>query len=434
MFAPIDFSRIETALRSPSGWAELALVAACFLVAWLLNRRVRVRSSSEAELIQAGLGGINRVLFPAVTLILLVIAFAVFRRWHPPFFIAIALPLTIALAAVRIIVYALHGLFGAPAWLPASERAIALTIWGLALLYFIGALPEAASALDSLHIPIGNKRVSALEILHGILAVVLTVAVTLWLSGLIEQRMLRASKLDDNVRAVLSKFLRAILTAIGVLFALQVAGIDLTLLTVFGGALGVGIGLGLQKLASNYISGFAILLDRSIRVGDMITVDGRTGVVARVTSRYVVVRNLDGVEAIVPNDTLATTTVLNHTYSNKDTRVAIPVQVSYDSDLDVALRLLTEAAVAEPRALPAPNEPAAFVVRFADSGIDLELGAWIDDPEIGQLGLRSAINRRIWTAFQANGIKIPFPQREYRVLAADGSSVPVARPAGTPTD
>ena len=420
MFAPIDFGHIETALASPAGWAELAIVGACFLAGWLLDRRVRLESSSEAELVRVGLGGVNRVLFPLVTLLLLTVAYAVFRHWQPPFFISIALPLTIALAAIRILVYALHGLFGTPSWLPVSERVIAFGIWGLALLYFTGVLPELRTVLASMEIPIGSKRVDLLEILHGIIAVVLTVSVTLWLSGLVEQRLLRATHLDTNVRAVLSKFIRALLVVVGVLFGLQAVGIDLTLLTVFGGALGVGIGLGLQKLASNYIAGFAILLDRSIRVGDMITVDNRVGVVAKVNARYVVLRSLDGVEAIVPNDTLATTTVLNHSYSNKDVRMAIPVQVSYDSDIDLALQLMVDAARAEPRVRPTPGPPEAFVVRFADSGIDLELGLWINDPENGQLNLRSAINRRIWTAFQARGIKIPFPQREYRVLGADG--------------
>ena len=337
MFAPIDYSHIETALASLSGWAELAIVGACFLAGWLLDRRMHVESSSEAELVRVGLGGVNRVLFPLATLILLIVAYAVFRHWQPPFFIAIALPLTIALAAIRIIVYALQGLFGTPSWLPVSERVIAFGIWGLALLYFTGVLPELRTMLASLEIPIGSKRVDLLEILHAVIAVVLTVSVTLWLSGLVEQRLLRATHLDTNVRAVLSKFIRALLIVVGVLFGLQAVGIDLTLLTVFGGALGVGIGLGLQKLASNYIAGFAILLDRSIRVGDMITVDNRTGIVAKVNARYVVLRSLDGVEAIVPNETLATTTVLNHSYSNKDVRMAIPVQVSYDSDIDLAL-------------------------------------------------------------------------------------------------
>jgi small-conductance mechanosensitive channel len=148
----------------------------------------------------------------------------------------------------------------------------------------------------------------------------------------------------------------------------------------------------------------------------MITVDNRFGIVAKVTSRYVIVRSLDGVEAVVPNETLVTTTVLNHSYSNREIRMALTVQVGYDSDVDLALKLMEDAAKAEPRVLKAPNGPAAFLVRFADSGIDLELGVWINDPENGQLNLRSALNQAIWRAFRANGIKIPFPQRELRVV------------------
>ena len=267
-----------------------------------------------------------------------------------------------------------------------------------------------------MEIPLGTRHISVYEILKGAVVVVLTLAVTLWLSGLVEQRLQRAPNLDTNLRAVLAKFVRALLLALGVLIALQAVGIDLTLLTVFGGALGVGIGLGLQKLASNYIAGFTILLDRSIRLGDMVTVDNRHGVVTKVTSRYVVVRSLDGIDAIVPNETMVTTTVLNHSYSSKDVRLGVPVQVSYDSDVDRALQLMTEAAQREPRVLQAPNPPAAFVVRFAESGIDLELGVWICDPENGQLNLRSALNQSIWRSFKANGIRIPFPQREMRIL------------------
>jgi small-conductance mechanosensitive channel len=145
-------------------------------------------------------------------------------------------------------------------------------------------------------------------------------------------------------------------------------------------------------------------------------VDNRHGVVTKVTSRYVVVRSLDGIDAIVPNETMVTTTVLNHSYSSKDVRLGVPVQVSYDSDVDRALQLMTEAAQREPRVLQAPNPPAAFVVRFAESGIDLELGVWLGDPENGQLNLRSALNQSIWRSFKANGIRIPFPQREMRIL------------------
>jgi small-conductance mechanosensitive channel len=402
------------------------VVGACFALGWLLDRRVQLQSASEAALVQVGLSGINRVLMPLATLLLLLVAQAVFRHWHPPFFLAIALPLAVALAIIRLLVFTLRRLFGTPSWLTASERAISFTIWGMVLLYFTGVLPEVRAELSEITIPIGSNPLSVYEILRGTLAVVLTVGVTLWLSGLIERRLMHATKLDTNVRAVLGKFVRAILMVAGVLFALQAVGIDLTVLAVFGGALGVGIGLGLQKLAGNYISGFTILLDRSIRVGDMITVDGRTGVVSRVAARYVVVRNLDGIDAIVPNDLLATTTVLNHSYTSKDVRMSIPVQVSYDSDVERALQLLVEAASAQPRALRTPSPPEAFVVRFGENGVELELGLWIGDPENGQLGLRSAINRRLLRAFADAGITIPFPRREIRIVDAGAAAAPGA--------
>ena len=185
----------------------------------------------------------------------------------------------------------------------------------------------------------------------GVFAVILTLIVTLWLSGLIEQRLISATSFDTNTKAVLAKFVRALLLVVGLLVALQSIGFDLTLLAVFGGALAVGVGLGLQKLAANYIAGFTILLDRSIRLGDMITVDGRYGVVSRVTSRYVVLKSLDGVEAIVPNETLITTTVLNHSYTAPEVRIGIPMQVAYDTDIELALKLMVDATQAEPRVM-----------------------------------------------------------------------------------
>jgi small-conductance mechanosensitive channel len=210
------------------------------------------------------------------------------------------------------------------------------------------------------------------------------------------------------------------------LIALQAIGLDLTILSVFGGALGVGIGLGLQKLASNYIAGFVILMDRSIRLGDLVTVSDRQGVVTSVTSRYCVVRSLDGVEAIVPNETLVTTTVLNHSFSAKDVRVAIVIPVAYGTDLERALAVLCEVARDHPRVDSEPaRAPAAFIVRFGENGIDLELGVWIRDPENGQLNVKSEINLAVWKAFQAAGIAVPFPQREVRLVGT--AALPQAR-------
>jgi len=430
MIAAPDLSRFGTALATPAGWVDLGLVLACFAAGWALDRRVEIKSSSDAGIVRVGVGGANRLFFPLVTLALLVVALAAFRRWHVSIFLSTAIPLTVALGAIRLLVYAMRKLFGTPKWLPASERFVAYSIWGIVLLQFLGVLSGLWEELDAMTLPIGSRSVSVLDLVKGSVVVVLTIAAALWLSGFVEQRLQRAESLDGNLRVVLSKFFRALLLAAGVLFALQAVGIDLTLLSVFGGALGVGIGLGLQKLASNYIAGFTILLDRSIRLGDLVTVDGRFGVVTEVTSRYVVVRNLDGVEAVVPNETLVTTTVLNHSYSSRNTRVTMPVQVSYDSDVDRALALMLEAARAEPRVLGEPNGPAAFLVRFAESGIDLELGVWIDDPENGQLGLKSSINRTILRSFHANGIAIPFPRREIRLLpSGDGAAAVAADPS-----
>ena len=425
MLTSIDFGRVESALATPAGWIELGLAFLCFAVGWAVDRRFSITREGAPEVVRLGLGGVNRLIFPLVSLVLVVGATAFFAHFHPVFFLAAALPLVIALGLIRLLVYALRGIFGDAPWMKTSERAISFSIWVFVILYFLGILQDVRAQLEAMQIPIGRGHVSVLELGRGILVVIITIAAALWLSGLVDSRLIRTGAIDMNLRVVLSKSVRAVLLVIGVLFALQAVGFDLTLLSVFGGALGVGIGLGLQKLASNYIAGFTILLDRSVRMGDMITVDGRHGIVTSVTSRYVVVRSLDGVEAIVPNETLVTTTVLNHSYTSKNARVALTLQISYDSDIELALKIMTDAANAHERVLKTPTPPGAFVVRFAENGIDLELGFWVGDPENGLGELRSAIYRAIFRAFKQHGIRIPFPQRETRILE---SSPPPAGP------
>ena len=432
MMTSITFDRVQTALSSPAGWIELGVALACFAIGWAAARRFSMTREHAPEVVRVGIGGVNRLIFPLVSLLLVVAATSVFVHFHPAIFLPAALTLAIALAIIRLLVYALRGVFGNAEWMQTSERAISFSIWALVVLYFLGVLQDVGAQLDAMQIPLGRSHVSVLELAKGLLVVVVTIAAALWLSGLIESRLIRAGAIDPNLRVVLSKFVRALLLVIGLLFALQAVGIDLTLLSVFGGALGVGIGLGLQKLASNYIAGFTILLDRSIRMGDMITVDGRHGIVTSVTSRYVVVRSLDGVEAIVPNETLVTTTVLNHSYTSKNGRVALALSISYDSDLDLALKIMVDAANAQERVLKAPNAPAAFVVRLGENGIDLELGFWVGDPENGHAELRSTLNRTIFARFKEHGIRIPFPQREMRIQNVSPPENPAAPVASSP--
>jgi len=431
--APLDPARLQAALATSRGWADLALVGLCIGVAWAFDRRLAARARAREHTpgarhhLQAGVG---RVVFSLVALLLLALDRVIYKYfWGVPVFVDIAIPMLVALAVIRVLLYGMRKLFARQAWLKTSERAIAFTIWGLVVLYFIGVLPEIARELDELVLPIGKTSISLLTVGKSIAAVVATLIVTLWLSNLLEARLQSATSFDNNIKAVLAKFLKAVLLIVGVLVALQAIGFDLTLLTVFSGALGVGIGLGLQKLAANYIAGFTILLDKSIRLSDMITVDNRHGVVSRVTARYVVVRSLDGVEAIVPNETLVTTTVLNHSSSAREARGAVTIQIGYDADLDTALRLMEEAARVEQRVLTAPNPPLAIVTGFMDSGIGLELGFWIRDPEMGQGALKSAINRRILGAFRENRIEIPYPRRDIHWVDLEKSSGP---PAGAP--
>jgi small-conductance mechanosensitive channel len=225
--------------------------------------------------------------------------------------------------------------------------------------------------------------------------------------------------MDASLRLALIKTVRTLLLILAVLFALPAVGIDLTVLSVFGGALGVGLGLGLQKIASNYVSGFIILLDRSIRPGDMITVGTSYGEVSQLNTRYTLLRSLDGTEIIIPNENLLTSTVINHSFTKRDVRIKLPIQISYESDVEHVREILKTIALDHPRVLKTEGyTPVVLLTEFAASGINLELGIWIDDPEDGQGNLRSELNLAIWQAFQREGISIPYPRSDIHLIPA----------------
>ncbi|MDN0084797.1 mechanosensitive ion channel [Crenobacter sp. SG2305] len=300
-----------------------------------------------------------------------------------------------------------------------SEHVLATTLWIGFISWAIGFDHFVLDWLDSVAFTVGKTRLSLLTMISTLLWVSVIMICSLWVSKLAEARVMKLQQVDLNLRIVITKLLRTVLVVVGVLVALPVLGVDLSVLSVFGGALGVGLGFGLQKIASNYVSGFIILLDRSIRVGDRLMVDNRVGYVSKLTSRYVVLKGLDGSEALVPNDTLISNTVLNQSYSDKAMWASLSIQVGYSTDLDVALGILAEAAKEHPRVMRTPG-PGAYVTAFAESGINLDLGFWVADPENGFMGLKSDLYLAIWRRFKQEGIEIPFPQREVRILA-DGS-------------
>jgi len=322
---------------------------------------------------------------------------------------------------VRLIVYSLRYVFQGNDSIRVWERTAAWLIWGAFAFHITGLLPHIHAALEGLSFEAAGHRFSVWLLLQALAVIVAAVIVSLALARLVESRLLRLEQMNLSLRMALAKAARTVLLILAVLVALPAVGIDLTVLSVFGGALGVGIGFGLQKVASNYVSGFIILLDRSVRIGDLITVDNRYGEVEEINTRYTLIRSVDGTESIVPNETLITETVVNHSLSQPAVRVALPVQVSYDADLELAQALMLEAARGHPRVVQDDDEklPRVFLKDFADNGILLELGVWIRDPSEGQNNLRSDINWAIWRSFKAAGIQIPFPQRVVHLAARE---------------
>lgn len=401
---------------------QLALLACSLAVAWGASRLLARRYLRPAGVAKVGLGGVHRVVFPLLALLLVLLGRSLLRNWHSINLLNIVVPLLFAWMLISLVVYALRQVFSPSSWLHGSERFIAMAVWAGFALHLTGLLPEIFEAMDHLGFRVGKQQISLLMIVSGVLSILVTMLGAMWLGRVLENKIMAAANLELNLRVVLSKLTRAVLVVIGVLVALPLVGIDITVLSVFGGAVGVGIGFGLQKIASNYVSGFIILLDRSIHPGDVLTVDGRFGKVSQLTARYLVLQSTDGTESIIPNETLVSSTVVNHTYTNRQIRIGIPVQVSYQSDLQRAMEIMKQAAGNQPRVLTDP-EAKVYLKSFGDNGIDLELGIWINDPEQGQLNLCSDINMEIWRKFREANIEIPYPQRDIRIINAQQGAV-----------
>ncbi|MBE0619341.1 MAG: mechanosensitive ion channel [Burkholderiales bacterium] len=408
-------------LHDPQVVWQIAILLSCFVLAWAVGRALRLSKVEADGIWKFGVGGLRRILFPAVALIPLSLSIGLLKRWIEVDLLRLFVPLLVSLLLVRLFFYLLRHVFAKDSILRPFERAIAVLVWGGLVLHVSGVLPDVIDFLDDVSFHLGTQKLTLWLVLQGVFWVIITLLAAMWLSGTIEARLMRAESLHSSLRVVFSRLATAALVLLAVIIVLPLLGIDLTVLSVFGGAFGVGLGLGLQKIASNYVSGFIVLLDRSIRIGDLITVDNFYGEVKNITTRYVVVRALDGREAIIPNELLIATTVLNHSYSNRQIRLGLDLQIAYRSDLQRAMKIMEEAARKHARVLAEPPA-AAVLLRFADSGVDLQLGVWIDDPENGVLGIRSQLYLDIWRAFQEAGIEIPFPQREVRILPEPDSA------------
>ncbi|WP_374604881.1 mechanosensitive ion channel family protein [Niveibacterium sp.] len=417
------FQAVVAELSTTASQMQLLTVAVILVASGFVSRRVVAHFSAPTTMARL----VRAVAWPLAAVLLLLVARAGFRMaGYRGTEIAIAMQLAFALCVLRLIEVALRQVFFKSSWLKGVERYIAVGVWAVVALDLLGLLPELIDWLDSMRLHMGKQQVSLWTLINGALSSAATIVVAMWVAGIIEDRLMASRRMDSSVQAVLARLSRALLLFIGVMAAMSLVGLDFTALSVFSGALGVGIGLGMQKIAANYISGFIILLDRSIRIGNMISVGADRGEVQQITTRYTVLRAPTGINVIVPNETLIGAVVQNETFADKNVWIGIPVQVSYSCDVERALALLVECASAGGERVLKDPPPVAHLVAFADSGINLQLGVWIYDPLQGNLGIKSNINREIWRRFREEGIEIPFPQREVRVVGPVPADVPPA--------
>lgn len=408
-------------LNQPQNWLQLVILAVSLLLAFLLAHFLgnylfeRTAALDARNLKRITLRSIKRILFPLSALLLVLICRTILHAYGQALqLLNVAVPLLLSLAGIRLLIYILRKSFKPSPLLKAWENIISISIWLIVVLYLFDLLPAVRSSMQDIGFKLGSTEFTLLSIVESTIYIAVFFTAALWFSASIERR-LRASKvINASIKVALAKFIKFLVITFAILIGLDTAGIDLTALTVFGGALGVGIGFGLQRITSNFISGFLLVFDKSIKPGDTISIGDKFGWVEELRARYIVVRDRDGVDTLIPNENLITSEVINWSYKDPNVRLKIPVSISYHDDPELAMQLMEQAAAETARVLDNPP-PGARLMAFGDNGIELELRLWINDPQQGLNNVRSEANLNIWRKFQEAGITIPFPQRDVYV-------------------
>jgi small-conductance mechanosensitive channel len=334
------------------------------------------------------------------------------------------------LVATLLTAWAIISLVSSLARDPLWSRIIAWTAWSIAALNILNLLDPTIAILDSAAVTFGTLRISLYTVVKSTLALAILLSVAIYLAGLIESRIRTSRNLSPSVQVLFSKSLKIVLITLAVVIAIRSVGIDLTALAVLGGAVGLGIGFGMQKVIGNLISGVILLIDKSIKPGDVIAVGDTYGWVSGLGGRYVSIVTRDGIEHLIPNELMITQTVENWTHSDNKTRLKVPIGVHYDSDVRLAIDLCIEAALETDRVLKNP-EPKCLLLAFGDSAVNLELRFWIQDAHQGVRNVRSDVLLKIWDKFHAQGVQIPYPQRDLHIRSAQSVPVEVVNAGAT---
>lgn len=375
-------------------WQLLTLVI-CAMIGWWLSRVIMKRFAGQAASLGVGIDSFQRVLTPLLTLGFIALASHILARWQTVGLLKVAIPLTLSYLLIRLVFYFLRKGFAtegrAGVILQTFEQTIAIVVWGAVALYITGLWPEFVAYLEETTLPVGRHRESLLVLLQALIWVGVTLVLALWAAAMLEQRLMRLDTMHTSLRAVLARVGRAVLILVAVLISLSLVGIDLTVLSVFGGALGVGLGLGLQKLVSSYVSGFVVLLERSLTIGDVVTVDKHSGQIVQINTRYTVLRGSDGVESIIPNEVLVSSPVQNMCLTDRETRVATRFRVEHGTDVVRLLEVITPALSKLERVIRQPA-PSVLLLDIGPEGLEIEAAVWINDPENGKSAVQSALN------------------------------------------
>jgi small-conductance mechanosensitive channel len=411
---------------------EVGVLAVCLLLGGIvgleLSRRNQRHESKPPMALSWRYFGTqgNVVVTPViVVLVLVMIANSTLLAAHfDVTLLGAAARLILAYIVVRSAVLVFAASLGNKSWIQNWETRIALLIWLAIAAEYLGWLDPIIATLDSLGVAAGKSRITVWSVLKLLFTLTLFMLVAAWISRWVERRVKRLTSVAMSTRIGISKFANAFLIALSILIGLNAAGVDLTALTVLTGAVGLGLGFGLQSIAANFVSGFVLLMDRSIKPGDVISLSGQSGTstenfgwVQELRGRYVVVRDRDGVEMLVPNQQLISNAVINWSYTDPRIRLKLPIRISYRDDPELALKILLEACDGQARVLRDPA-PVSRLMHFSDSGIELELRFWISDPQEGVNNVRSEVNRAIWRLFKEHRITIPMAQREIVVRNA----------------
>jgi len=362
---------------------------------------------------------IDPLYFPAVLLIFIVIAQIIMKvLGNPVEVLVIAGNLATAWIVIRLLTRFINN--------QQLARAAAFVIWAIAALNIFYLLEPLKEILQGASIQLGETTVTAYNVIWGMMILVLFIWVAAFLSRMIEAQLKTMRGITPSARVLLVKVSKIFLITIAFLIGLTTMGIDLTALAVFGGALGVGLGFGLQKVVSNFISGVVLLMDKSIKPGDVIEIQDTFGSINKLATRYTSVITRDGTEFLIPNEDMVTQPVINWSHTNRIVRRKIPVSVAYKTDIYRAREIMNEAAAAHERCLQDPN-PITHVISFGDNGVELELRFWINDPENGVTNVSSEVMLSIWDRFHEEGIEFPYPQRVIHYAGDSKAKKPRAR-------